>query len=236
MSSRITEFKWNQVNIIYSVEFQAKSCTKTTRWCRLCNLILGSVSHWPATTPHHEPLAASFQYFDSCRWRRTKSSDTCNSPRINQERKKKGEKIPYLGLLIVPGMGKGTRCDVYLVYLVHLAFTMDSELSSVPVSYPFYRHLISSVTWFPVSFGVTDVAWPYNPLLHLKDENLVAVMSSLLHLNSPLFQSSSFRVDFRSPANWEASCMASVNEECAKSRVQSKRGFAHCEAVLGVRQ
>lgn len=61
------------------------------------------------------------------------------------------------------------------------------------LSFDFQHYLAYSVTWFPVSFrfsvsfDVSDVASPYAPLLHSKDENLVVVMSLLLDLNNLSF-------------------------------------------------
>lgn len=59
-------------------------------------------------------------------------SDTYNSPRISSEKKKKitGEKILYLGLMIIPS----TRSDVYFVYLVYLVSTHYGLLIAIRLS------------------------------------------------------------------------------------------------------
>lgn len=60
-------------------------------------------------TPHYEPPAAKISVsrfmLDEDK---IKQPDTCNSPSINSEKKKKkkGEKISYLGLMIVPGTAR----------------------------------------------------------------------------------------------------------------------------------
>lgn len=85
-------------------------------------------------------------------------SDTYNSPRISSEKKRKitGEKILYLGLMIIPS----TRSDVYFVYLVYLVSTHYGLLIAIRLSV-----ILSSVIWFPVSLGLQRHLAPQYPLI-----------------------------------------------------------------------